>query len=178
MAEIVTADLWKAFGDRVRRFIGKRVASDADADDVLQEVFSKIHAGLDKVGSPAKLEAWVFQIARRAIADHFRRRRFAGVLPDVAEDVPPETVTAEVSSWLEPMMESLPAEDREALRLADVEGLPRKELAARLGISLPGAKSRVQRARRRLKETLLECCDVEMDRRGNALSYTPRRCNC
>jgi len=59
----------------------------------------------------------------------------------------PEDVTAEAASWLEPM----------------------KELAARLGWSLTGAKSRVQRARRKLKDALTDCCDVEMDRRGHAI---------
>lgn len=166
-------EIWDSFGDRLRRFVRKRIRNDHDADDALHDVFAKIHAGLEKVESPDRLEAWVFQIARRAVIDHFRKRRPSELPRDLAQERPPETVTAEVASWLTPMMETLPPEDREALRLTEIEGLPQKELAARLGLSLPGAKSRVQRARRRLKETLLECCDVEMDRRGNALSYTP-----
>jgi RNA polymerase sigma-70 factor (ECF subfamily) len=90
-----------------------------------------------------------------------------------------------VASWLDPMMALLPEEDREVLRRADLEGLTQKELAARLGLSVTGAKSRVQRARKRLKEVLLGCCHVEMDRRGNAIDYTrkgrdcgPCRCSC
>jgi RNA polymerase sigma-70 factor (ECF subfamily) len=74
------------------------------------------------------------------------------------------------------MMELLDEPDREALRLVDAEGLGQKELAARLGLSITGAKSRVQRARRRLKEVLTDCCEIEMDRRGNAIGYTPRNC--
>jgi len=178
MDQRVTADLWRAYGDRLRRFALKKVRNEADADDLLQEVFAKIHSGLSGVEQPEKIEAWVFQIARRAVIDHLRRRRPSSLVGDPAAETPPETVTDEISSCLSPMMETLAPEDREALRLADVEGLPQKDLAARLGLSLPGAKSRVQRARTRLKETLLACCDVEMDRRGNALSYTPRRCAC
>ena len=170
--------IWQAFHDRIRRFVLKRVRSEADADDLVQDIFLKIHAGLDGVELPERLEAWVFQVARRAVIDHFRKRRGLEIPDDVAEETPAETVTAEVASWLRPMMTALPPEDQEALKLADVEGLPQKELAERLGLTLPGAKSRVQRARQRLKDMLLDCCDVEMDRRGNAFSYAPRHCRC
>jgi RNA polymerase sigma-70 factor (ECF subfamily) len=170
-------ELWTSFSDRLRRSISKRVRNEHDRDDILQEVFTKIHAGLDRVESEEKLEAWLFQVTRRAIADHFRKRRISGLPAEPAEEIPESNVSSEVASWLSPMMESLDEADREALRLTDLEGLPQKELAARLGLSLTGAKSRVQRARKRLKKILLDCCQVETDRRGNALSYTPRNCS-
>ena len=50
-------------------------------------------------------------------------------------------------------------------------------LAERLGLSLSGAKSRVQRAREKLKQQLLECCHFELDRRGHIIDYQPR-CQC
>ena len=169
----MTAGLWQAYHERIRRFILARVKNDADADDLVQEVFTKVHAGLDRVEDPAKLEAWVFQIARRAVIDHFRKRRLSELPGDLAEATPPGTVTAELASCLPFMIEGLPAEDREALARVDLEGLPQQELADRLGMPLPSAKSRVQRARRRLKEALLACCSVETDRRGNPVDYTP-----
>jgi len=89
-----------------------------------------------------------------------------------------EDLTAEVASWLDPMMALLPEEDREALRLSDLHGLSQKDLASRLGISVTGAKSRVQRARRRLKEAVLDCCHLEMDRRGNPIGYAKKRSDC
>jgi RNA polymerase sigma-70 factor (ECF subfamily) len=170
-------ELWKSFSDRLRRYIAKRVRNEHDSDDLLQEVFAKIQAGLDRVESEEKLEAWLFQITRRTIADHFRMRRSPGLPAEIAEEIPESDVSSEVASWLTPMMESLDEDDRETLRLTDLEGLPQKELAARLGLSLTGAKSRVQRARKRLKEILLDCCQIETDRRGNALSYTPKNCS-
>ena len=176
-----TAQVWKEFSDRLRRFIRKRVGHAHDADDILQEVASKIHSGLGRVENPGKLEAWIFQVARRTIIDHFRahspKRQPLELPAELAEDPTPGT-TAEVASCLRPLMDSLAAEDREALLLTDVEGVSQKDLAARLGLSPSGAKSRVQRARKRLKGLLLECCHIEVDRRGNALSYTPRHGSC
>lgn len=182
-----TAEVWKAFGERLGRFIRKRVPNDADADDLLQEILTKIHVGLKEVEDPAKLEAWLFQVARRAIIDHFRahtgKKRVRELPLDLAEGLPAKDVSALVASWLEPLMEGLSPEDQEALRLTDLEGLPQKDVAERLGISVTGAKSRVQRARERLKGLLEACCHVEMDRRGNAVDFTPKgrscgRCDC
>lgn len=69
------------------------------------------------------------------------------------------------------MVELLPKPYREAMRLADFEGLSQQEIADRMGISLSGAKSRVQRARQQLREMILDCCHVERDRRGNVVDY-------
>ena len=161
--------------ERLRAFVRGRVRQEADADDIVQETLARAQAS---PAVPERPEAWLLGIARRAVADHHRRKAPTVLLHDVAAETPPETVTAEVASWLRPMMGLLSEEDREALRLVDLDGLGQKELAERLGLSRTGAKSRVQRARRKLREILLECCDVERDRRGNALSYTPRACSC
>ena len=182
MSKASTEAVWARFSDRLRGFIATRVRVQADIEDILQEVFAKIHAGLGGLKESEKLEAWLFQVARRAILDHFRsrtgKRRTSELPEDVAEEIPGATISKEVASWLDPMMTLLPEEDREVLRRADLEGVTRKDLAARLGLSVTGAKSRVQRARRRLKEALLDCCHVEMDRRGNAIDYTRKRGDC
>ncbi len=73
------------------------------------------------------------------------------------------------------MMSLIPEEDRRALRAVDVEGLSQKELAGRLGLSVTGARSRVQRARARLKEALLDCCILETDGRGTPNDYSRKR---
>lgn len=169
---MTTDAIWSAFSGRLRGFIAKRVR-EADVDDVLQDVFAKIHAGLGGVRDDEKLEAWLFQVARRAVVDHHRVRRPGALPDDVPEKSEAEDLDAVVASWLAPMMSSLPEEDREALRLRP------QELAATRGLSPSGAKSRVQRARLRLKEELLDCCHIEMDRRGHAIDVAPKRpCDC
>jgi RNA polymerase sigma-70 factor (ECF subfamily) len=75
------------------------------------------------------------------------------------------------------MVLALPEQDRQALILTEYQGLTQKELSERLGLSFSGAKSRVQRAREKLKQELLACCHFELDRRGHILNYQPR-CDC
>jgi RNA polymerase sigma-70 factor (ECF subfamily) len=72
------------------------------------------------------------------------------------------------------MIYSLPERYREALILTEFDGLTQKELAERVGISLSGAKSRVQRGREMLKGMLHECCRFEFDRRGRVIECEPR----
>ena len=175
---MTTDAVWTVFSRRLRGFIAKRVREDADIDDILQEVFAKIHAGVGGLKEEDKLEAWLFQVTRRAIADHYRKERSEELPDEVAEKPVPEDLSVEVASWLDPMMSLIPEEDREALRLTGPEGLSRKDLASRLGLSITGAKSRVQRARARLKEAVLDCCHIEVDRRGRPIDYTKKRDTC
>lgn len=105
-------------------------------------------------------------------------RRPAQLPTDLTAKAPEQNISAEVASWLEPMLSLLPEEDRKALRLADFDGMSLKDLAARLGISVTAAKSRMQRARRRLKKVVHDCCHIEMDRRGNAVGYTRKGGSC
>jgi len=171
---VTTDTIWTVFSGRLRGFIAKRVREDVDIDDILQDVFAKIHAELGKLKEDERLEAWLFQITRRAVGEHYRKRRSVALPDEVAEKTVPEDISAEVASWLDPMMSLIPEEDRQAIRLADLDGLPQKEIASRLGLSVTGAKSRIQRARVRLREALLDCCHIEMDSRGTPIDYKKR----
>jgi len=81
----------------------------------------------------------------------------------------------ELGKCVLPMIEMLPQGYREALVLAEIDGLSLKEVAERLGLSLPGAKSRVQRGREKLKKIFLECCHFKFDCRGNPIDWSPKK---
>jgi RNA polymerase sigma-70 factor (ECF subfamily) len=155
------------------------VDDDQTADDLLQDAFVRIHQRIGTLSDQQRLEAWVFQIARNLVADHYRSRKPQAELPDeIAQETGPGDALSrneEVASWLPAMIEELPETHREAVRLFELEGVPQAEIARRLGISVSGAKSRVQRGREQLKQALDRCCQIDLDRRGNVLGYRPRR---
>ena len=175
--------VWERFSARLLAFIRRRVEDLSTAEDLLQEVFVRIHTRMDTLEDDSRLEAWVYQIARHAILDHYRRRReTVPVTDDIdvadpGEPVEPEPAEALAASMRE-MVEALPEPYREALLLAEFEGLSQAELAQRLGISFSGAKSRVQRARQKIKDELLVCCHFELDRRGRVIDYWEHCCCC
>ena len=72
------------------------------------------------------------------------------------------------------MIERLSDDYRQAINLVDLEGLAQHEAAARLGLSVSGMKSRVQRGRRQLRDMLEACCTIELDRRRGVADYNLR----
>jgi RNA polymerase sigma-70 factor (ECF subfamily) len=148
----------------------------ATAEDILQDVFVKIQARLDQLKDPAKLQSWIYLIARNAIIDHYRTQKDTVEVPEtlLAESEPESGETEELKASFRRMIYSLPEPYRDALVLTEFEGLTQQQLANRLGISLSGAKSRVQRGREQLKQMLHECCTFEFDRRGKVIDCTPR----
>ena len=122
-----------------------------------------------------KLESWIYQLTRNAIINSYRSKRATTTLdkPEalhLSEELPDEDVVTELFPSVRAMVLSLPKKDRQALTLTEYQGLTQKELAQRLGLSLSGAKSRVQRAREKLKQQLLACC--HLDWIGVAMSST------
>lgn len=167
--------IWDEYHQQVRAFIAHRVRNSAAADDLLQNVFLKIHAHLGTVKESEKVPRWIFQIARNAVIDFYRTQRAAAPLPEdlleSAEAGEEQNFTREASACIRDTLQRLPAKYREALELVELEGLSQKEASARLGISYSGAKSRVQRGREKLKALLTGCCHIEADRYGNIVNF-------
>jgi RNA polymerase sigma-70 factor, ECF subfamily len=177
-----TAELWEEFGGTLKRFIARRVRNEHDAEDLLQEVFLRAHIAFYKVKDKGRARPWLYRIAANVVADHYRNKRVA--IPPVAPHEPAEdaadleNLNGEILPCLVSAIGELPDGYRSALTLADLEGRRQKEVADELGLSLSGAKSRIQRARRKLKAALLSCCHFELDRLGNVLGYRPKYGTC
>lgn len=157
-------ELPEDFLARLRAFVRRRLPSAADADDVLQTVLLRLQQRGAAVAATA-VHGWLFAVARSAIADHYRRReRAPGQLADEPADAP--AARREIAGCLEPLLSELNPADAELLAAVDRDGGSQVELAAAAGISVSGMKSRVQRARARLRATLEACCELELDARG------------
>jgi RNA polymerase sigma-70 factor, ECF subfamily len=178
---ITTEKVWEEFHPGLKQFILKRVSDEQNAEDILQDVFLKIHTRIDTLRDEEKLQSWIYQIARNVIADYYREHKATVALSEALllpeEPVVDDDVVKDLLPSVRTMVDSLPAEYRQALLLTEYEGLTQRELAERLELSLSGAKSRVQRAREKLKAMLLDCCHFEFDRLGKVIDYQPK-CAC
>jgi len=167
---------WRQHRAEILAFLQGRAGNAAEADDLLQEVFLKaLHQGKDFCALD-NARAWLFHVARNLLVDRLRLKK---------EQVPlPDELCAEPSSELDPVdllshclprvLSELSPEDREAITLCDIQGMKQQAFAEQLGVSLAAAKSRVQRARQRLRSRLSEACQVSFDEQGKVCCFVPR----
>jgi RNA polymerase sigma-70 factor (ECF subfamily) len=185
MAElsVLTDDTWKSVETRLRAYVGRRV-DPGSVDDIVATILLRLVKHQDELTGARTPSAWILRVAANTIADHHRRRatearalaRSALEPQDEAESEQTAIASAkaEIAGCLVPMIRRLPETYCEALMLIDIKGLTQAEAAKRLGLSVSGLKSRVHRGRAKLKDALLRCCAIELDRRGGVVDYRPR----
>jgi RNA polymerase sigma-70 factor (ECF subfamily) len=156
---------WAAIQDRLRPFVRARVACDADADDVLQDVYVRVARGAGALRDADRFVPWLYAIVRNVLVDRARAARREPGAPAVDAPAPePDDARAalrELARCVEPFVARLPAPYGEAVAMVDLEGLTHKEAARRAGITEPGMKSRVQRGRAKLRAAFEACCRIE-----------------
>jgi RNA polymerase sigma-70 factor (ECF subfamily) len=165
--------LWREFSTPLRKFLRARTHTKADAEDLLQEVFVRIQKRLPDLREPAKLQGWVYRIARNTVIDHYRTRREHLPLDfELEADDPEGRDVVDLSGSLRNFIAA-------PLVRHEFQGEPLQEVATALGLSLTATKSRVRRARLMLREMLDQCCRFEFDQRGRVIEAIPRgECDC
>jgi len=165
--------------EQLRPFVARRVPG-SEVDDVLQDVFLRAQRALPDLRDEERFGAWLYRVARSAIAEsHRQRSRHPLALPEAPElaaemeSSGPSPLESEVAAYLVPLINQLPSPYREALTLTELDGLTQQAAADALGLSLSGAKSRVQRGREKLRELLGECCRIGVDARGRVIDCEP-----
>jgi RNA polymerase sigma-70 factor (ECF subfamily) len=177
---MTTEQIWNDHGTKLERFIRSKVKDENKAQDILQDVFIKIHLQLGTLKDESRLTSWVYQITRNAVQDHFRKQRFF-LDPDEFEvtEEKDNTETGKFLNCMMPFINRLPEKYQQAIILSDLNGLSQLRLAEKLKISYSGAKSRVQRARQLLHSYFTKCCDIKSDKYGNIISHIPKsKCLC
>lgn len=168
-----TNDICHEYRDYLRRYITRRVSHREDAEDILQDVFVSIQNNISSIREEGAVKAWLSQIARNRIADYYRSQKPTELLDDNIPNTKAESENAnrEISICVRNMINELPVKYQQAIKLTTYQGLNQKQVAQQLGLSLSGAKSRVQRSRTLIKKMLQRCCQMEFDRVGNIIDY-------
>jgi len=162
-----TEKRWTEFSVALKKFIFSKVKDNTVADDILQEVFIKIHLHKNKIQKKESLKSWLFSIANHSTIDYFRQKNMP--VPDqIGIHLIQETSSDghNRSDCLLPLIIALPKKYKETLLLSEIKGLKQKEVAEQLTISLTAAKSRIQRGRDLLKQGFINCCDYQIDKKG------------
>lgn len=156
-----TEIIWNRYHEDVNRFILSRVKDVQLTNDLLQEVFIKVHLKKKDLEDEKFLKNWILSIARNTVTDHFRKIKFSEN-PAALETEAEEHAGHSPEDCLVPLIKKLPKKYREAVMLSDIQGKKQSEVAEELNLSLSGAKSRIQRARKLIQQGYVDCCNYEL----------------
>ncbi len=161
-------EIWRNFDSQLRRAVCAKMNGQDECLDVLQDVYIKIIKNIDRIEQVENVSSYLHTLANNTVLDHFRMKLRKPQLQ--GEAINQLTIIDETAGkeneiensclqCLEPGIDTLPPLYREAFIMSEVRGMRQQEVAEKLGVSLSGVKSRVQRARQKLREEVLRCCN-------------------
>lgn len=160
---------WDSLYADLVAFVYPKVKDRATAEDIVQDVFIKVHSKSHQIKNAEKINSWIYQITRNAITDHFRKSSKLLHPVDIDWESNRQEFNDCVAHCLEKLLTTLPEKYRTVLELTELEDMSQQDVAIRLKISYPGARSRVQRARKMLKDKLDELYFIKTDHYGNVI---------
>lgn len=164
-------NLWKEHSAGLKTFVMSKVKDQHLCNDIMQDIYIRVHQNFDKVNDPSKLRSWLFTIARNIVTDHFRKQK--QVIPaEIKMNTEDNNANRKFEKCLVPHINKLPPIYKEAFTKVELKNYSQMQLAEELKISYSGAKSRVQRAKQLLKAYFLKCCNIRSDKYGNIIGYS------
>jgi RNA polymerase sigma-70 factor (ECF subfamily) len=174
MADCNIFEIWEQYKNALHSYIRIRVADQNDAQDILQDVLLKSYGFCAKGKTVVHLKSWLYKITQHTIIDYYKHSSHNSQLGIDFEETNKNNGTSiigEASDYIKELLKLLPQEYATPLFMYDIEGTEQKIIAQRLNLTLSNTKSRIQRARIKLKERFLECCLVEFDKNGEMSSF-------
>ena len=167
---------WRAHENELRNYLQHRVRDRHLAEDLLQDVFVKAMRQGSGFCELDNQRAWLFQVARNALVDYQRLHHETVELPeDISPAVEATDPVVTLSACVGRVLSELSAEDRDIIEQCDLNGMKQQDYARVHDLTLAAVKSRLLRARQRMRTTLSTNCRVQFDEQGRVESYVPRK---
>lgn len=165
----------KEFYDSLYAYTLNKTHNKELSEDIVQEVMFRIIQAHSKESIIGNVRAWLYQTTRFVIADFYRDKEKSPIqLDDELKDFDTIPMTDHTISiiidGMSQLIQLLPEKYAVPLTLSDIDEIPQKEIADKLGLSLSATKMRIQRARQKLHEMFLDCCDISYDKNGAFVS--------
>ena len=178
-----TEQAYRAFRDQLSGYIARRLGGSEHVDDVLQDVFVRASRNDQKLAKAEKPLAWLYTVTNSVLIDHFRKqgRAVETVETDFSDLAGPDAepkASEDFARCLLPLVENLPEKYREIIAYTDMEGGRQSEFARANNLNLATVKSRVQRGRKMLKNSVTGCCKIELDNRNSIIGLEPPARGC
>ena len=164
------SSLWLDYKSGLKFYILKKVKDEAVASDLSHEVLMKIYNSCCSGTEIKNVRSWLFQIAHNTTIDYLKKQnKFTNEIPEIFEKEQHNSYQ-DAEELVKPLIGLLPEKYAIPLQLSDIEELKQAEVSEKLNLSLTATKSRIQRARKLLKEKIITCSNLELDEKGNLIS--------
>ena len=140
--------------------------------DIRQDVFLKAHQYINTLNSEGKLLSWLRVIIYNTVIDHYRKKNKNFQLPDQNEEEYNEG-NVYLLKYVSLLIQTLPKEQKEVLEAIELNGISQTQFAKMHHLPLSTVKSRVQRARKKINDTVNKSCFLKVDKYGNVTDYVP-----
>ncbi|MCF6128738.1 sigma-70 family RNA polymerase sigma factor [Flavobacterium sp. AS60] len=170
--------LWETYAKDLERYIFSQIKDVDTTNDVLQEIFIKIHLNIATLQKKESIKSWVFTIAHNTLMNFLNKKSIPFPIEDIADDFSLDEEIHSAKSCLLPMIKNLPEKYREPLLLSEIKGKKQSEVAKLLGITLSGAKSRIQRGRKLLQQGFMDCCQYKLNKEGYLVGEHQEKADC
>lgn len=165
------SDFWISYKDALRNYILKLVKDEDTANEISHEVLMKVYSSCCSGRPIRNIRSWLFQIAYNTCMDHFKKTgKTVELQKEVVEEEDHKPYEG-AGEFVRPLLQLLPKKYAAPLELSDLEGLKQQEVADKLGLSLTATKTRIQRARKLLKDQITDCFHVEVDKNGQLTAF-------
>jgi RNA polymerase sigma-70 factor (ECF subfamily) len=169
------SSLWLEYKNGLKYYILKKVKNEDLADHLSHDVLLKIYDSCCSTIKIKNVRSWMFQIAHNTTIDYLKNQnKYTNNIPE-KQDNGNNNVFQDADEIVKPLLQLLPDKYAIPLRLSDIEENKQSEVAQKLNLSLTATKSRIQRARKLLKEKIIECSNLETDEKGNLISLELKR---
>ncbi|WNC69212.1 RNA polymerase sigma factor SigZ [Thalassotalea nanhaiensis] len=161
--------IWKNFHQQLFNFINSKVNDPATAEDILQEVFIKVHKNIENLSSTDKLQSWLYQICRHAIIDYYRVKRLDTTDENLELIIAPQQDNndqEQLNRCIRALIADLPDKVSDILIESELKQSKQQAIADKHELSLAAVKSRIKRGREQLRTKLQACCDFEFKEHG------------
>jgi len=163
--------IWNTHKKHLLNFIKTKISDEFTAADILQEVGIKLYNNLNKKTDIKDYKTWLFQVTRNTIADYYRKNKKETEIVLIEDEIVINTsvCVCDLSGFV--IQNYLPEKYSKALYLSDIEQKSQQEIAEILHLSLTATKSRIQRARKKLKELVLNCIEISYNSKGQISDF-------
>lgn len=165
--------IWQNYNQEIGRYLLKLSADSDIASEIKSNVFEKLLLKYSTINDKSKVRSWLYTTAKNQYFDFKKRQKKQVSLEDadISEEQEEEVALDDLSQCTVHLISNLPEKYRLPIYLSDIKGKKQKDIATKLNLDYSALKSRVQRARKILKEKMQDCCEIKTNDRGQIIDY-------